>query len=33
MDSRPILSDDWAWLDALIGPVDDDLERAASGGV
>lgn len=23
------ISDDWAWLDAVIGPVDEDFARAA----
>lgn len=24
------VADDWTWLDALIGPVDDDLVQAAN---
>lgn len=27
------IADDWKWLDALIGPVDDDFERATMEAV
>jgi len=26
------IAQDWAWLDKIVGPVDEDFERAAIGG-